>query len=276
MVEVVVVDDGSSPTVALSEQIVKVIRNDQPRLLAAARNIGAANSTGEILLFVDDDCVLARNATRSLVDVMVSDPSVGIAGPLIAYLGAPDTIWSAGSKHGRWTGLTTLRGQGGSLEAAKTLPPDCDDFPCAFAIRRAVFDEIGGFDERLPFHMTEGDIASRVRARGYRVILAPDAMIMHDFGFGPDASMMRRLMSPTDPDRAFIVARDRVRFIRRQHIPWVRRASQLGFYFAVLCPAYAAAILTNRDRPIRQRLDALLAFLAGEWAGLIEKAGPPR
>jgi GT2 family glycosyltransferase len=271
-VEVVVVDDGSNPPIALSERGLKVVRNDRPRLLAAARNMGAANSSGEVLVFVDDDCVIARDALTPLVDALSSDPSVGIVGPVIAYLSSPDTIWCAGSQHGKWTGLARLRGQGAPLQAAKTLPPECDDFPCAFAMRREVFDEVGGFDEDLQFHMTEGDIAERVRARGYRVALSANALVWHDFAFPPEASFSRRLMSPRDADRAFLVARDRVRFITRQRISRVRRASQLAFYLFVLVPAYATAILMDRERPLHQRLQTTASFLAGNWTGLVKNA----
>jgi GT2 family glycosyltransferase len=268
--QIVVVDDGSHPPVNLRERSVEVIRHERPRLLAAARNIGAENSSGDVLVFVDDDCVFAPDALRSLVRAVTSDDSVGIIGPVIAYLGSPATIWCAGGQHGKWTGLTKLRANGAHVRTAKRLPSECDDFPCAFAMRRAVFDEVGGFDERFAFHMTEGDIAERVSARGYRVALAAEAVIWHDFAFRPDAPFIRRIMAPQSPERAFVVARDRVRFIRRHRIPWVRRASQLSFYMLGLVPAYGVAIMLDCERPMRQRLLTLRSFLLGNWTALME------
>ena len=63
---------------AQSYDLVDVIVVDDSKRngAAKARNTGADRSTGEFLLFCDDDVVLAKDAVQSLVDALVSDSSV--------------------------------------------------------------------------------------------------------------------------------------------------------------------------------------------------------
>src|SRR5436305_5803487 len=69
--EVIVVDDGSSePAVVDSGELwVRVLRHEQPRGPAAARNSGWRAASGDIVAFIDDDCVPSE---RWLEEVMAA------------------------------------------------------------------------------------------------------------------------------------------------------------------------------------------------------------
>ena len=45
--------------------------------------------------------------------------------------------------------------------------------------RRAVYDEVGGFDERLPLDFNDVDFCLRVRQAGYRIVYSPHARLFH-------------------------------------------------------------------------------------------------
>jgi GT2 family glycosyltransferase len=266
--DVVVVDDGSRPPVALPETGVTLVRHEQPEFLAAARNQGVAASSGGILVFIDDDCVVEAGAISHLATALRS-PEIGIVGPLMPYLDASDRIWCAGTNHGRWTGLTRYRSQGRHTQEAFAIPRVCDDFPTAFAMRREVFEEVGGFDEvRYPIYMLEADIAERVRARGYRVELVPEARVYHDIS--PTAPLVRRL-HVRDRRQAIIQSRDRIRFIRRLRLSRLQRLSQLVFWLLVLTPAYIVATLRERERSGWERLATVRGLLEGNWEGLVQR-----
>ncbi len=48
------------------------------------------------------------------------------------------------------------------------------------AIRKSVFDEIGGFDTAFPVNYNDVDLCLRVRQAGYEVILESAATLVHD------------------------------------------------------------------------------------------------
>lgn len=79
--EIIVVDDASAPPLApvLADLPVRVLRQEQNIGQSAARNRAAASAHGEILAFIDNDCVADPDWLRTLVAAM-GDPAVIIAG----------------------------------------------------------------------------------------------------------------------------------------------------------------------------------------------------
>jgi GT2 family glycosyltransferase len=63
--------------------------------------------------------------------------------------------------------------------------------------RRAVFDEVGGFDEALPVDFNDVDFCLRLRAAGYRTVFTPFARLCHH----ESASFGRRRQSAREHDR---------------------------------------------------------------------------
>jgi N-acetylglucosaminyl-diphospho-decaprenol L-rhamnosyltransferase len=53
---------------------------------------------------------------------------------------------------------------------------------CFLMIRRALWDELGGFDLRYFMYGEEADLCLRARAMGYRPMITPEAEIMHLVG----------------------------------------------------------------------------------------------
>jgi GT2 family glycosyltransferase len=264
--EIIVVDDASSPPATVTLPGIRVIRLEERSMVSAVRNQGAETAKGNVLVFVDDDCVAAPGAIDQLARVVLQDEGVGIAGPVLAYLSSPERVWCAGVVRTRWLGRTRFVAQGQSVRGLDGTYADCLDFPSAFALRRACFQEVGGFDEvAFPMHMEEADLAARVRRSGYSIRLVHEALIWHDIR--PEGSPARRLHL-TDPDRAFMVGRSRERYLRRHG----RRglAGTIGhlYWRAVLVPGYVIAILSDRDQPSRSRIRVATTFLHGVFAGI--------
>ena len=78
-------------------------------------------------------------------------------------------------------GRTTCRA--GLDSPRQTAPLNLDGgrlWSCNFAIRRAGFEKIGGFDERYPFaHMEDADLQFRLRKSGYMIHFVPAAEVDH-------------------------------------------------------------------------------------------------
>ena len=63
--------------------------------------------------------------------------------------------------------------------------------------RRAVFDELGGFDEELPVDFNDVDFCLRLRAAGYRIVFTPYAELIHH----ESASFGSRMQSSAESAR---------------------------------------------------------------------------
>jgi GT2 family glycosyltransferase len=267
--DIVVVDDGSHPPVSIGSSSATLVRLDEPRLVSAARNEGAKASGGELVFFVDDDCTVGEGTLEALRRRFLDIPDAGIVGPVIAFLEKPQLIWSAGVVRTRWLGRTKFRGRGQVLIEASDLPPDCADFPSAFAVRRSSFDLVGGFDAtRFPMHMEEADLAARIRAQKLRVVLAPEALAWHDIS---TADGLRRSLHLTSPLRSHLAGRSRMFFIRRHSDGVMQLALAMAFWLGVLVPFYVMALLSDSLLPFRERIRYLRRFLAGVIQGMAEE-----
>ena len=223
--EVIVVDDASSD--GTYEHIkglfpqVRVVRNDEEKLLAESRNVGIRASRGKYVFIIDDDNIVDKSTIKELVKFMEKYPEVGVAGPIMYFLDDPTRIWCAGVKRSYWTTITKLVGFNTIDNGWFREPYESEDFPNAFIIRREVFEKVGLFNSKLfPIHYDEGDFCQRVRKTGYKVMVVPTAKIWHDIPL-PEQSkaLVLHLKSPL---RAYYAVRNRILF----HAMWSRNALQ--------------------------------------------------
>jgi GT2 family glycosyltransferase len=166
--EVVVVDDGSAPftydLVEAAYPSVKWLRQPQSGP-ATARNMGWQASTGDIVVFVDDDCVLAPDALSRLQDALTVHDAAGASieplhrGHLVAdFMHAEN--------------LVTHKVQDGQVRWLVTA---------CLAVRRAALEQVGGFDEQLTTAGGEDvDLSLRLKEAGFRLGVAAEAVAFHD------------------------------------------------------------------------------------------------
>jgi GT2 family glycosyltransferase len=167
--EIVVVDDGSTDRtgqIADTYEGIYVIHQEN-KGLSAARNVGIAASTGEIVAFTDSDCVVDPDWLHYLVATFLSSGQAAVGGP---NLPPPEDSLVA---------TCVAASPGGPLhvllndEEAEHIPG------CNMAFRREVLEEVGGFD---PIYRAAGDdvdLCWRLQERGYRIAFSPAAMVWH-------------------------------------------------------------------------------------------------
>lgn len=162
-VEIVVVDNGSSDA---SGEIARgsgarVI--DCPELrVGACRNAGAAAASGDVLAFVDADNEVAPGWVHACTRAF-QEHGVGVAG--YPYRAPVDATW--------------VQRMYDSLRAKSPERSDVAWLGAGnLAIRRAVFDEVGGFDERLEA-CEDVQLCQSVRRAGYRVVSEPGMDSVH-------------------------------------------------------------------------------------------------
>jgi len=166
--EVIVVDDGSQDnTAALVKTFPVQYLHQKNRGPAAARNHGAQQAIGEIILFTDADCVPTPAWVAEMTKPF-ADPEV------IAVKGAYRT--SQRSFVARFAQVEFEE----RFELLKRAPSiDMIDTYSA-AYRREVFQQVGGFDESFPVANNEDtELSYKLSRMGRKMIFNPDAVVYH-------------------------------------------------------------------------------------------------
>jgi glycosyltransferase involved in cell wall biosynthesis len=163
--EIIVVDDGSTDDTRARLQRfggqVRVIfqQNSGP---ASARNAGVKASRGKIIAFLDsDDQWLPCKMTRQ---VEVLEEAGGKVGCCISNMTLCFNDGRRGTSFDS-AGISSEYSAGIWLNPAEVLATRFLMFNQAVAIRRAAFEEVGGFDERLTV-LEDYDLALRLSIRG--------------------------------------------------------------------------------------------------------------
>lgn len=203
-IEIIVLDDASTDGTCkeirgtFTASNVKVIRCFQEKLVAECRNIGIENSEGEYVFFVDDDVVVDRTTISGLVKFMQRNEDVGVVGPIILYLNAPNVVWCAGIKINFWTTLGKFIGRNETIERFK-YPITCNAVPTAFMVHRSVATKFRFNSKLFPIQYEEIDFCIRINRFGYKVVVVPCAIVWHE---RPTATFLR------NPLRAYFDARN--------------------------------------------------------------------
>ena len=201
-VEVVVVDngstDGSGDRIAEAFGWVKLLTNATNLGFAAACNQGARAASHDVLVFLNNDTEGHPGWLGALVDTLLGDDGIGLVGPKLLF---PDgTLQHAGM----W--LIDDR-RSGALNAVHRWYREAADRPGAdrrddlrlvtgavMAVRRALFDDVGGFDQAYWNGCEDVELCLRVGARGLRVVYEPASVLVHHEG----ASGAQRWTKVTD------------------------------------------------------------------------------
>ena len=168
--EVIVVSDGDTDgSWQVAEAFgAKVFRLPSSGGPARARNIGARAAQGDILFFVDADVTLHRN-TLSLVEQRFEQQP-----DLAALIGSYDDKPGAKNFLSQYKNLFHHYTHQVSSEVASTFWGACG------AIRRSVFESLGGFDESYRKPCIEDiELGYRLKRAGYSIALYKDIQVKH-------------------------------------------------------------------------------------------------
>jgi GT2 family glycosyltransferase len=200
--DIILVDNGSTEprTQRYLDHVagrgrVRLVRCPGPFNFSRLCNEGARKASGDHLLFLNNDTeVLSPDWLEQLL-VIERHPEVGVAGATLLY---PDrTIQHAGMfprGDGTWTHAYRGRpedfeGLHGELRHVRVVPAVTG---ACLLIRRLLFQEVGGFDERLPVTFGDLDLCARVRAKGFLIVVTPHARLLHfeslSRGYSPECA----------------------------------------------------------------------------------------
>jgi GT2 family glycosyltransferase len=268
--EVVVVDNGSEDgsadlvrELAASYPVpLRLITNSTNRGFCAANNQGFAASKAELVALLNNDAEADPGWLEALESVIRLYDDVGMAASKILAWEDPriidkcgHLIYPDGQNRGRGSGQLD-HGQFDRVE--EVLWPD----GCAAMYRRAMLEDVGGFDEEFFAYADDAELGLRGRIAGWRCFYAPGAVVRHHRGATLGIGSARRLT---------LIERNRVLLVVKL-FPWNLLWANAGYHFARIAAGMWAAIRNrgeSRYYPGAQGKMAMAsALMRGKWSAL--------
>jgi cellulose synthase/poly-beta-1,6-N-acetylglucosamine synthase-like glycosyltransferase len=172
--EVIVVDDGGAAPLDEAAKpfhglLTLTLLRQENAGPAAARNKGAVEAAGEVLLFTDDDCMPASDWLKIVAAQFVVLPDSAVGGE--THNALTQNLYSTASQL-----LVSYL-----LVYYSGIPERVRFFPsCNVAFPTKQFLEIGGFDLSFPRSAGEDrELCDRWQHRGYRLRYVPEAVVYH-------------------------------------------------------------------------------------------------
>jgi glycosyltransferase involved in cell wall biosynthesis len=148
------------------------------------RNLAAEESSGEILLFLDNDCIIAKDFLAKInISYSKETHAVAICGPAVSqhdnsfmnrlFSCVLSSFFAIFKKRAKFNPI-----------GKKRIAGDHDIILCNFSIKRDVFLKERGFDERL-YPNEENDFFHRLSKRGYKVLYDPDIKLKRVDAYPP-------------------------------------------------------------------------------------------
>ncbi len=180
--ETIVVDNGSTDgSVAfLRERFpwVRLLALTSNTGFAGGNNAGAREAHGQYLVFLNNDTAAEPTWLQALVAGLDEANRFTVTTSCIVYMEDPRQVDSAGDGVLRWGG-PFKRHHGGSVDDVRQSEEVFAACGCAFLMPRALFEELGGFDEDFFVSHEDVDLSYRARLLGHRVRYVADAVVRH-------------------------------------------------------------------------------------------------
>jgi N-acetylglucosaminyl-diphospho-decaprenol L-rhamnosyltransferase len=182
----------------------RLIENATPLSFAANANLGAAATRHELVLIANPDAVPEPEAVPILRDFMALHPRAGAAGPKMLY---NDGTWQPSRRRFPTVGGTLvrrtplrllfppLRWQRGHylLDERPDEPVQTDTMLGAFILlRRAMLEEIGGWDAGFRMYGEDIDLNYRAAKAGWERWYVPAAVVHHEYAAVIDKRFLTR------------------------------------------------------------------------------------
>jgi GT2 family glycosyltransferase len=276
--EIIVVDnhstDGAPDAIRAAHPRVRLIALPDNRGFAGAANAGAGLAAGDWLLMLNNDTTIAPDAIVKLL-AEADSPRIGGLGSQVRFA-ANGRINSAGFGVDR-LGVAFERHVGKEPDRGDAAPTLVFGVSGGAALlRRTMFQQLGGFDERFFVYLEDVDLAWRARMRGWEFVSVPSSIVHHRHsatsGHGSGF-------------KHFHVGRNRIRLLAKnmptaeliRHGP-VILAYELGYCAYTIVTDHTLMALRGRAAGVRdwreyrqrgqQRQPVALAPVQGPWRTL--------
>ena len=187
--QIVLIDNGSdeAPALELLERLgrdgrITIIADPRPFNYARLNNVAANAAASDVLVFLNNDTEITDPEWLATLTRLATQPDVGVVGLKLLY---PDrTVQHAGVVLGiggvaghSFVGLDAA--SDGYLGLASVTREISAVTGACMAVRRSVFEQVGGFDEQLEIAFNDTALCCEALRLGYRNLYAGETTVLH-------------------------------------------------------------------------------------------------
>jgi len=173
--EIIVVDnnstDGTIEFLVQNYPSVITLKLDQNYGFAKPNNMAAKIAKGDLLLFLNNDTEVTPTFVSELVDVLLNDKQIAICQSLLLkpngemdssgdFIDKIGIVYNSKEKINEIREISSARG-------------------ASMIIRKKIFEELHGFDEKFFVSFEDVDLGWRSWIRGYKVVINPKSIVYH-------------------------------------------------------------------------------------------------
>jgi hypothetical protein len=191
--EVIVIDsasyDGSGEMLAREFPAAVFIQSTENAGFAKANNLAAKRAKGRALLLLNPDTEFGENSLRILVQRLWTDSTTGAVGCRLlnadgslqtSCVQAFPTVLNQVLDSEFFRRLFPRWSIWGTAPLHSELPLEAEALSGAcILVKRAVFDQVGGFSEHYFMYGEDIDLCFKIRQAGYRIFHVPETNIVH-------------------------------------------------------------------------------------------------
>lgn len=177
--QIVLVDNGAALAVAALPEhpALRIVRPERNLGFSGGCNLGAACADSDVIAFVNSDVRVAPDAISELAAAL-AQPGTGLVCAKVLLADDPDRVNSVGNPINylcfSWSGSL------GDPSASHVQPRAVAGISGAtFAVRRQVWDHLGGFDDEFFAYCEDMDLSLRTWQQGLSVRFVPSAVSWH-------------------------------------------------------------------------------------------------
>ncbi|MCA0428645.1 MAG: glycosyltransferase family 2 protein [Bacteroidetes bacterium] len=253
-IEIIVVDNASPNGVANLDQEypeIKLIKSKENLGFAGGNNLGIREGKGKYFFLLNNDTECEPGFLEPMVELMESNPKIGIGSSRLIYYSQPDTLQYAGS-----TGINPYTGRGFAIGHGEKDNPEFHKsyqtqlaHGAAMMISRAALEKVGMMADLFFLYYEEVDFCERVKRGGFEIWYCGASLVLHKESMS---------VGKESPMKVYYLTRNRLMYTRRNTRGLQRILAVCFFYFF----AFPKGILTYLKRKE-------FKLLASFWRGAI-------
>lgn len=185
--EIILIDNSSSDKtvdfIKSNYSHLKLVENKKNYGFAVAANRGFAESKGDIILFLNPDTKISNRVIDKLLIRFAENSDAAIIGPQLRHSdeSLQPSVWKKLTIRNLF--LESFLPYKISLSFVTVIPSVFTEVKmvsgACLAIRREVFDDLGGFDERYFMYYEDVDLCYSALKKNYKIFYDPDIIVMH-------------------------------------------------------------------------------------------------